>query len=157
MTPAAVAKKVSAELPAPAERHDSRRRSGARSRAASQGVNARCAMSRLRDRAEPSSELAIRGNQWSEPICGRTVQHYLVGAGAAVVEQALRHRLRGAAGGSLLQPLRRQQADRLFYALAQFLVGTLLSLDVHKSRISQQSFQRQRIPTVHCNQLPPQI
>src|SRR3984957_14381173 len=121
-TTAAVAKKVSAELPAPAERHDNRRRSGARSRAASQGVKARCAMSRLKARAEPSSEFAIGRNQWPKPVSRRAVQHDLVGTGMAVLEQALRNRLRCARSRSLLQPLRRQQADRLFHPLAQFFM-----------------------------------
>src|ERR1700722_5767734 len=93
-TTAAVAKKVSAELPAPAERHDSRRRSGARSRAASHGVKTRCALSRLKGRGEPSSEFAIGRNQRSEPVSRRAVQNDLIGTGTAVFEQALRNRLR---------------------------------------------------------------
>src|SRR5277367_4548608 len=134
---AAMAKKVSAELPAPAERHDSRRRSGARSRAASQGVRARCAMSRFKGRAEPSSEFAIGRNQWPEPVSRRAVQDDLVGTGMAVLEQALRNRLCRARSRSLLQPLRRQQADRLLHPLAQFFMGAFLPLDVQETRIRE--------------------
>src|SRR5271170_4401147 len=137
MRAAAVAKKVSAELPAPAERHETRRRSGACRRAASQGVNARCATSRLSGLAELSSEFAICRNQWAEPVSRSTVQDDLVGTGAAVFEQALRNRSCGARSSSLLQPVRRQQADRLLHPLPQFFVGALLPLDVEESRICQ--------------------
>src|ERR1700722_14512020 len=137
MTAAAMAKKVSAELPAPAERHDESRRSGAPSRAASHGVNARCAIFRSKGRAEPSSEFAIGSHQWPEAIRRRTVQDYLIGTSAAVIEQAFRNRSDGTRSSSMLQPVRRQQADRLFHPLAQLLVGALLSLDVQKSRIGQ--------------------
>ena len=60
--PLTVAKKVSAELPAPAERQATIFRSGDFSRAASHGVSARCALSRDKGRAEGRSELAIRSS-----------------------------------------------------------------------------------------------
>src|ERR1700704_5278838 len=144
ITPATAAKKVSAELPAPAERHDTILRTGTRSRPASQGVRERRAVSSVSARAEGSSESTICCHQWAEPIRGGTVQHDFIRAGAAVVEQALRHRRGGTCGSPLLQPLRRQYVDRLLHPLAHFLVGSLLTLDIEESRICQQPLQRRR-------------